>query len=255
MPGTRPHRAPCAATAATRLAEPLDDGDPSAAARRVRAAPVAAAFVARDRRPRPRSGRTRSARAIAGRRSSTAVGPVHARGPVPVRSVRADRASSRPRPTDAPSRRPRPTAAPDPPPGGHRRARTPPPRARRRPGSPVDVDVVRTRRRLRPRAPQHLVRPGRHPDGPRASTGWATPRTPSSARSRGGSTSSSRYDDSHNGGWGPSAMAEALAAYGVPGYEVRAYATREMRSAARRSRSRRPGRRPSCWPGAAPTPG
>jgi hypothetical protein len=35
------------------------------------------------------------------------------------------------------------------------------------------------------------------------------------------------YDDSHNGGWGPSAMVEAFAAYGVPDYEVRAYATRE----------------------------
>jgi hypothetical protein len=35
------------------------------------------------------------------------------------------------------------------------------------------------------------------------------------------------YDDSHNGGWGPASMVEALAAYGVPGYEVRAYATRE----------------------------
>lgn len=34
------------------------------------------------------------------------------------------------------------------------------------------------------------------------------------------------YADSHNGGWGPSAMAAALAAYGVPGYEVRAYDTR-----------------------------
>ncbi len=32
--------------------------------------------------------------------------------------------------------------------------------------------------------------------------------------------------DSHNGGWGPSAMASALAAYGVPGYQVRAYQTR-----------------------------
>ena len=32
--------------------------------------------------------------------------------------------------------------------------------------------------------------------------------------------------DSHNGGWGPSAMVAALAAYGVPGYEVRAYETR-----------------------------
>ncbi|MBF8290514.1 MAG: hypothetical protein HW391_1482 [Chloroflexi bacterium] len=34
------------------------------------------------------------------------------------------------------------------------------------------------------------------------------------------------YDDSHNGGWGPASMSEALAAYGVPGYEVRAYETR-----------------------------
>ncbi len=43
------------------------------------------------------------------------------------------------------------------------------------------------------------------------------------------------YDDSHNGGWGPSAMSEALAAYGVPGYGVHAYDTREdaLRDAAR----------------------
>lgn len=34
------------------------------------------------------------------------------------------------------------------------------------------------------------------------------------------------YSDSHNGGWGPAAMVEALAAYGAVGYEVRAYATR-----------------------------
>ena len=33
--------------------------------------------------------------------------------------------------------------------------------------------------------------------------------------------------DSKNGGWGPSAMTLALAAYGVPGYEVRAYETRQ----------------------------
>ena len=32
--------------------------------------------------------------------------------------------------------------------------------------------------------------------------------------------------DSHNGGWGPAAMVAALKAYGVPGYEVRAYDTR-----------------------------
>ena len=39
------------------------------------------------------------------------------------------------------------------------------------------------------------------------------------------------YADSHNGEWGPSAMALALDAYGAPGYEVRAY---ESRSAALR---------------------
>jgi len=32
--------------------------------------------------------------------------------------------------------------------------------------------------------------------------------------------------DSHNGGWGPSAVVAALDAYGVPGYEVRTYETR-----------------------------
>ena len=31
------------------------------------------------------------------------------------------------------------------------------------------------------------------------------------------------YSDSHNGEWGPGAMAQALAAYGAPGYQVRAY--------------------------------
>jgi hypothetical protein len=35
------------------------------------------------------------------------------------------------------------------------------------------------------------------------------------------------YKDSHNGKWGPAAMVQALAAYGVPGYEIRAYATRD----------------------------
>jgi hypothetical protein len=34
------------------------------------------------------------------------------------------------------------------------------------------------------------------------------------------------YSDSHNGEWGPTAMARALAAYGAPGYKVRAYDTR-----------------------------
>jgi hypothetical protein len=35
------------------------------------------------------------------------------------------------------------------------------------------------------------------------------------------------YSDSHNGDWGPGAMALALEAYGAPGYEVRAYRTRQ----------------------------
>ena len=35
------------------------------------------------------------------------------------------------------------------------------------------------------------------------------------------------YADSHNGAWGPAAMALALDAYGAPGYEVRAYKTRQ----------------------------
>lgn len=33
------------------------------------------------------------------------------------------------------------------------------------------------------------------------------------------------WSDSHDGGWGPAAIALALAAYGVPGYQVRAYTT------------------------------
>jgi len=34
------------------------------------------------------------------------------------------------------------------------------------------------------------------------------------------------YDDSHNGDWGPAAMALALDAYGAPGYEIRAFKSR-----------------------------
>ena len=43
------------------------------------------------------------------------------------------------------------------------------------------------------------------------------------------------YDDSHNGDWGPGAMALALDDYGAPGYEVRAYKTRSgaLRDAAK----------------------
>ncbi len=34
--------------------------------------------------------------------------------------------------------------------------------------------------------------------------------------------------DSHNGGWGPSAIAQALAAYGLKGYQIRSYGSRQM---------------------------
>lgn len=42
-------------------------------------------------------------------------------------------------------------------------------------------------------------------------------------------------DDSRNGNWGPAAMALALEAYGAPGYEVRAFETRQaaLRNSAR----------------------
>jgi hypothetical protein len=33
------------------------------------------------------------------------------------------------------------------------------------------------------------------------------------------------WEDSHNGGWGPAAVSLALAAYGEPGYEIRAYSS------------------------------
>ena len=58
--------------------------------------------------------------------------------------------------------------------------------------------------------------------------------------------------DSKNGGWGPAAMTKALDAFGVPGYEVRIYETRQdaMTDAARAiEHDERPGR--SCSPGAA----
>jgi hypothetical protein len=36
------------------------------------------------------------------------------------------------------------------------------------------------------------------------------------------------WKDSHNGGWGPAAIAEALADHGVKGYEIRAYQRRDV---------------------------
>ena len=42
------------------------------------------------------------------------------------------------------------------------------------------------------------------------------------------------WEDSHNGGWGPAAVSLALAAYGAPGYEIRAYDVAPRRPARRR---------------------
>lgn len=36
------------------------------------------------------------------------------------------------------------------------------------------------------------------------------------------------WRDSHNGGWGPAAIAEALAAHGLEGYEIRSYGNRKL---------------------------
>jgi hypothetical protein len=36
------------------------------------------------------------------------------------------------------------------------------------------------------------------------------------------------WKDSHNGGWGPAAIAEALAAHGIKGYEIRSYRLRDL---------------------------
>ena len=63
------------------------------------------------------------------------------------------------------------------------------------------------------------------------------------------------WKDSHNGGWGPAAIAEALAAHGVKGYEIHAYRRRDLAlrdAAAASSRTRAP---VSSSPGAERTPG
>jgi hypothetical protein len=36
------------------------------------------------------------------------------------------------------------------------------------------------------------------------------------------------WRDSHNGGWGPAAIAQALADHGLPGYEIRSYGSRQL---------------------------
>ena len=139
---------------------------------------------------------------------------------------------------------PVPTATPDPdadPVARARRERRADPRADAHPDAGPGPQA---RRRQHRQAPQAGLRvgDGQGPGARRPASRWSSP---SSARSthprrpRTGSTSKVRqwesYSDSHNGDWGPAAMALALKAYGVPGYEIRAYNTRQgaLRGAAR----------------------
>lgn len=147
-------------------------------------------------------------------------------GPVPDRATRAtvrvtappeaeaSDVPSTPAPTAAASGSSTdPTASPDPTP-------TPPPRR-----VPVDFDIVDD--------PEAVFASQHHKD-------WCAPagvqtvlailgKADISPRTQIGIADRIReweaWSDSHNGAWGPAAMALALDAYGVPGYEVRAFET------------------------------
>ena len=231
--------------------------------------PTPATPARRSRRPRPRGHRRC---ASAPRRVATdtlGAGQPFDRAARAGRSVpRRPAVPDRPRrPTvRSPTRRRADADRPDPEPA-------PAPRARRhvgpeptpRPPTPDPDAGARPRRRrhrhrpggrLRPRDPQGLVR--RRPASRWSSPSSARPTPPTrpSARSPAGSASGRATADSHNGDWGPAAMALALEAYGAPGYEVRAFETPPGRAARRGPRDpddRR--RRSSCSPGAARTPG
>ena len=191
---------------------------------RVVALAVVAAVLARDaprrdrhvrgRRPirsaagPDRSVHQRSAARSGGRRD----GPRHAA---------ADPRSRRRRPTPTPVRLARP--------GGHAE-----PDAGPDPDADPDAAQGGGRRRHR-REPQEGLRPraARTPGARRPASRWRWPcwawptrRMASSASSSHGSSEWESYDDSHNGLWGPHAMALALEAYGAPGYEVRGYDSR-----------------------------
>lgn len=148
-------------------------------------------------------------------------------GPVPDRptktTVRVTDPPASPSPTPAitpvpatlaPGASPTPTPAPTPTP-------TPPPKR-----VPVDVDIVKN--------PDKVFASELHKD-------WCAPAgvqmvlavlglvNTSDATQReiaGRVREWESYDDSHNGDWGPAAIAIALEAYGAPGYEIRAFETR-----------------------------
>ena len=166
-------------------------------------------------------------------------------GPVPDRPTIATVKVTEPPPdeTEPPSRDP--TAAPLASKPGESPASTPEPTPTPTPKpkpKPVDVDIVRDPDKVF----AHEIRPDWcAPAGVqmvlailgRANTSDATQR-----EIAGRVREWEAYADSHNGEWGPAAMALALDAYGAPGYEVRAfetltYALRDAAVAIKKTRS------------------
>jgi len=163
-------------------------------------------------------------------------------GPVPDRSAPATVLVADPGSSDVPDVDPdaSPSDAPAPPPAGASAApaTVPPPAATARPTPsrrPVDVDIVKNDKAVF----AHEIK-----DTWCASAGVQIVLAilghgdNSSARQRELQSRVNEwesYKDSHNGDWGPSAMSLALADYGVGGYQVRAYTTRQgaLRDAAK----------------------
>ena len=176
--------------------------------------------------------RSRSARSDSGRSRRTRSVPATCSSGW---SPRSSGSSSVP----SPDRSTRPTVDVTPPPSPTTRPhRRHPARARRR--RRRRASGPRRRRRSsttrRPSSPTRLRKDWCAPAGVQMTlAASARPTRPrrSSASSPRGSTSGRAYADSHNGEWGPAAMALALEAYGAPGYEIRAY------QLARRRRPRR----------------
>ena len=142
-------------------------------------------------------------------------------GPVPVRQTLKTVRVTEPPETDA---SPEPTpVAPPPAPGGSAAPSaepTPTPRPARK---PMDVDIVQNPNRVF--ASQHH-KDWCAPAGVQtvlAILGKSDTRDSTQIELAGQIRKWEAYEDSHNGDWGPAAMALALDAYGAPGYEVRAF--------------------------------
>ena len=137
-----------------------------------------------------------------------------------------------PRPTDPP---PTPTPTPEPSPSGSldpaatptptpRPTPTPTPRPKR---VPVDIDIARHPERI---FAHEVKETWCAPAGVQMTLAYFGLGDTSERFQRkldGRVKEWESYRDSHNGLWGPSAMALALDAYGAPGYEVRAYESRQ----------------------------